>query len=46
MVLPSDFDSLTIPASRYVVFEHAEHVSELALTIGTFLERWGNGTDL
>ncbi len=33
MALPSDFFSLTIPASRYVVFEHSGQVSKLAQTV-------------
>ena len=45
MALPTDFVSWTIPTNRYVVFEHTEHVSKLAQTIGTVWQRWGNGTD-
>lgn len=38
--LPEQFDSVTIPASRYAVFTHSAHVSSITDTIDKILNQW------
>ena len=38
--LPAELSGVSIPAQRYVVFPHPEHVSKLSSTIGTILNKW------
>lgn len=38
--LPDEYESVTIPASRYVVFTHTEHVSTIIDTIDTLFNKW------
>ena len=38
--LPSGFTSIQVPAQRYAVFSHRDHVSKLSETMGAILEQW------
>ena len=38
--LPSEFGSVKIPAQRYAVFSHPEHVSKLQNTLDYIWHRW------
>lgn len=38
--LPADFTVVPIPASRYAIFPHTKHVSELPKTIDTIFCKW------
>lgn len=38
--LPDELSHLSIPAQRYAVFSHREHVSKLSNTIGNILSKW------
>jgi AraC family transcriptional regulator len=46
--LPSEFARLSIPAHRYAIFAHHEHVSKLGETIGAIWSKWlpGSGVEL
>ena len=45
--LPTEFARLSIPAHRYAVFAHHEHVSKLGETIGAIWSKWlpGSGAE-
>lgn len=38
--LPREFSRVRIPAQRYVVFTHAEHISSIRRTVNTIWNRW------
>jgi AraC family transcriptional regulator len=38
--LPSDLDRLRIPAHRYAVFRHVDHISTIRRTMSTIWNRW------
>jgi AraC family transcriptional regulator len=38
--LPREFSRVRIPAQRYVVFTHTEHVSSIRRTVNTIWNRW------
>jgi AraC family transcriptional regulator len=38
--LPREFSPVRIPAQRYVVFTHTEHVSSIRRTVNTIWNRW------
>jgi AraC family transcriptional regulator len=38
--LPAELSGMSIPAQRYAVFPHREHVSKLSDTIDTILHKW------
>jgi AraC family transcriptional regulator len=42
--LPSEFSSVSLPAQRYVVFPHREHVSKLYNTVDTIWRKWFPGS--
>ena len=44
--LPSEFARLSIPAQRYAIFAHHEHVSKLGETIGAIWSKWLPGSGL
>ena len=39
-VLPSEFSRVQIPAQRYVIFPHREHVSKLRYTVNAIWTQW------
>lgn len=45
--LPSEFAWLSLPAHRYAIFAHHEHVSKLGETIGAIRSKWlpGSGAE-
>ena len=42
--LPGEFSRVNIPAQRYVVFPHREHVSKLYNTVDTIWRKWFPGS--
>jgi len=38
--LPSEFSLVSIPAQKYVIFPHHEHVSKLRSTLDTIWDKW------
>jgi AraC family transcriptional regulator len=42
--LPSEFSSVNIPAQKYAVFSHREHVSKLRDTLDTIWHNWVPGS--
>ena len=44
--LPSEFGRVRIPAQRYAVFSHADHVSTIRRTIVTIWNKWLPGSGL
>ena len=38
--LPAELSRVSIPAQKYAVFPHREHVSKLSSTIDTILNKW------
>jgi AraC family transcriptional regulator len=46
--LPAEFALLSLPAHRYAIFAHHEHVSKLGETIGVIWNKWlpGSGVEL
>jgi predicted transcriptional regulator YdeE len=38
--LPNQYDHVSIPANRHVVFTHTQHVSSITQTIDTILNQW------
>jgi len=47
-LLSAEFAQLSIPAHRYAIFDHHEHVSKLGETIGAIWNKWlpGSGVEL
>jgi len=44
--LPEEFSHVRIPAQRYAVFLHTEHVSSIAQTIDAIWSKWQPSSDL
>jgi AraC family transcriptional regulator len=42
--LPGQFSSVSVPAQKYVVFSHREHVSKLYNTVDTIWREWFPGS--
>jgi len=44
--LPREFSRVRIPAQRYAVFTHSEHISTIRRTVGTIWNEWLPGSKL
>src|SRR5436305_1782650 len=44
--LPREFSRVRIPAAKYAVFTHSEHISTIRRTVGTIWNEWLPGSKL